>query len=238
MRSPNMLAAPPVTRVGGIDPGSWAALVKPNHLTPGCERARRPARHMVEAAVTHPPGGSVGPRRRRPRAAHARYAGVAVVAGAGWVPVFHAAGGHGGSRDLWDAAVAAWSRTGEHFPVGSRWPLAGAFAISLSPTGRPARVDTIASVCGPLAVDAREHGIRSAVAVPIVVEGRVWGVMLAGSSLKRARPAGTEACLASFADLLAAAISNADSRAGITRLADKQAALRRVAPRAGRQPPA
>src|SRR5947209_8294273 len=87
MRSPNMLAAPPVTRVGGIDPGSWAALVKPNHLTRGCERARRPARHVVEAAVTHSPGGSVGPRRRRPRATHARYAGVAVVAGAGWVPV-------------------------------------------------------------------------------------------------------------------------------------------------------
>jgi signal transduction histidine kinase len=112
-------------------------------------------------------------------------------------------------------AVAAWSRTGEHFPVGSRWPLAG-----------------------PLAVDAREHGIRSTAAVPITVEGHIWGVMLTGSSLKRAPRAGTEACLASFTDLLAAAISNADSRAGITRLATEQAALRRVATLVARGAPA
>jgi signal transduction histidine kinase len=90
-------------------------------------------------------------------------------------------------------------------------------------------VDNIGSVCGPLAVDAREHGIRSAAAVPIIVEDHVWGVMLTGSSLKRAPRAGTEACLACFTDLLAAAISNADSRARITRLAKEQAALRRVA---------
>jgi hypothetical protein len=45
---------------------------------------------VVEAAVTHPPSGRVGPRRRRPRAGNARCAGVAVVAGAGRVPVLHA----------------------------------------------------------------------------------------------------------------------------------------------------
>ncbi len=135
-------------------------------------------------------------------------------------------------------AVAAWSRTGEHFAVGSRWPLAGALTISVLQTGRPVRVDNIASVCGPIAVDAREHGIRSAAAVPIIVEGHVWGVMLTGSSGKRAPPAGTEACLVSFADLLAAAISNADSRAGITRLAEEHAALRRVATLVAHKAPA
>jgi hypothetical protein len=62
--------------------------------------------------------------------------------------------------------------------------------------------------------------------------------MLTGSSLKRAPLAGTEACLACFADLLAAAISNADSRAGITRLANEQAALRRVATLVARGAPA
>jgi signal transduction histidine kinase len=135
-------------------------------------------------------------------------------------------------------AVAAWSRTGEHFAVGSRWPVAGALTISVLQTGRPVRVDNIASVFGPLAVDAREHGIRSAAAVPIIVEGHVWGVMVTGSSGKRAPPAGTEACLASFADLLAAAISNADSRAGITRLAKEHAALRRVATLVAHKAPA
>jgi signal transduction histidine kinase len=135
-------------------------------------------------------------------------------------------------------AVAAWSRTGEHLAVGSQWPLAGALAIPVLQTGRPARVDNTASASGPLAVDACEHGIRSATAVPIIVEGHVWGVMLTGSSLKRAPSAGTEACLACFTDLLAAAISNADSRAGITRLANEQAALRRVATLVARRAPA
>ena len=135
-------------------------------------------------------------------------------------------------------AVATWSRTGEQFPVGSRWPLAGALAMSALRTGRPARVDSIAGATGPLAIDAREHGIRSATAVPIIVERHVWGVVLTGSRLKRAPPAGTEACLACFTDLLAAAISNVDSRAGITRLAQEQAALRRVATLVARKAPA
>src|SRR5204862_5593693 len=39
----------------------------------------------------------------------------------------------------------------------------------------------------------------------------------------------TEARLADFTDLVATAIANADSRAAIARLADEQAALRRVA---------
>ena len=136
-------------------------------------------------------------------------------------------------------AVAAWSRTGEGFPVGSRWPLAGALPMSVLRTGRLARVYNIfASASGALAVDGREHGIRSAAAVPIIVEGHVWGVMLTGSSRKRAPPAGTEACLACFTDLLAAAISNAAGRARTTRLAEEQAALRRVATLVARKAPA
>jgi hypothetical protein len=39
----------------------------------------------------------------------------------------------------------------------------------------------------------------------------------------------TEARLASFTELLATAIANAESRAGLARLAEEQAALRRVA---------
>jgi signal transduction histidine kinase len=126
-------------------------------------------------------------------------------------------------------SVAVWSRTGEYFPVGSRWPLAGELTTSVLRTGRPALMEDLASASGPLAADARERGIRSAAAVPIIVGGHIWGVMLTGSRLKRAPPAGTEGRLASFTDLLAAAISNADSRAGLTRLAEEQTALRRVA---------
>ncbi|HYZ53081.1 MAG TPA: GAF domain-containing protein, partial [Streptosporangiaceae bacterium] len=126
--------------------------------------------------------------------------------------------------------LAAWSRTGEHFPVGSRWTLAGEnvgrFVLQ---TGRPARIENIAGASGPIAADIRERGVRSVAGAPIIVEGRIWGVMVAGTRLKRALPPDTEARLASFTDLLATAISNADSRAGLTRLAEEQAALRRVA---------
>jgi signal transduction histidine kinase len=126
--------------------------------------------------------------------------------------------------------AAAWSRTGEPFPVGSRWPLAGENVSALvARTGRPARMDNLAGAAGPLAAQARDWGVRSISGVPIMVEDRIWGVMLAGSSLRRAPPPDTEARLASFTDLLATAISNADSRAALTRLAEEQAALRRVA---------
>ena len=39
-------------------------------------------------------------------------------------------------------------------------------------------------------------GVRSAVATPIIVEGRLWGVMVAGSTLEQLLPADTEARLA------------------------------------------
>jgi signal transduction histidine kinase len=127
--------------------------------------------------------------------------------------------------------VAAWSKTGEYFPVGSRWSLEGEnnIGVLVLRTGRPARIDDFAGISGPLAADARERGIRSAAGAPIIVEGRIWGVMFAGSNLKRPLPPDTEARLASVTDLLETAIANADSRAGLTRLAEEQAALRRVA---------
>jgi signal transduction histidine kinase len=128
-----------------------------------------------------------------------------------------------------------WGRTVDHFPVGSRWVLDGKHPGPLVfETGRPIRIDDYADASGPagvgpLGAGARETGIRSVVGSPIIVEGRLWGLMGAGSSLEQPLPAGTEARLGSFTELLAAAIANAESRAGLARLAEQQAALRRVA---------
>jgi signal transduction histidine kinase len=109
--------------------------------------------------------------------------------------------------------VAAWPTPDEGFLVGSKWPLGEkGITASVSRTRRPARVDNYGFVAGPLAVGAREAGVRSAVGAPIIVEGRVWGVMLVGSSVQRKLPADTETRLASFTDLLATAIGNAESR--------------------------
>ncbi|MDR3034909.1 MAG: PAS domain S-box protein, partial [Kitasatospora sp.] len=71
--------------------------------------------------------------------------------------------------------VGAWGKQNPH-PVGTTWRLDkhGASGI-VSRSGRSARVD-YADVPGPIAAKlAREAGIRSAVAVPIVVSGRPWG---------------------------------------------------------------
>jgi signal transduction histidine kinase len=136
--------------------------------------------------------------------------------------------------------VAAWSRTGEHFPVGSRWALTGEdnIGVLVLRAGRPARIDDFAGISGPLAADARERGVRSAAGAPIIVEGRIWGVIFAGSNLKQPLLPDTEARLASVTELVATAIANAESRAGITRLAEEQAALRRVATLVARGAPA
>jgi GAF domain-containing protein len=59
----------------------------------------------------------------------------------------------------------------------------------------------------------REAGIRSAVATPVIVQGRLWGVIPAGSILEQPLPPDTEARLASFTELVATAVANAESRA-------------------------
>jgi PAS domain S-box-containing protein len=112
--------------------------------------------------------------------------------------------------------VAGWSRTGDLFPSGARHILGGKnLGTLVFETGRPARIDTYADSSGPLGVAARDWGVRSAVGTPIIVEGRVWGVMAAGSTPEQKLPAETEARLASFTELLATAIANAEIRSDL-----------------------
>jgi signal transduction histidine kinase len=110
--------------------------------------------------------------------------------------------------------VAAWGMAGEHFPVGSRRALGGNnLGTIVFETGRSARIDNYAdSASGPIGVAAREAGINSSLATPITVEGRLWGVIAAGSIMKQPLPADTEARLASFTELVATAISNTEAR--------------------------
>jgi signal transduction histidine kinase len=125
--------------------------------------------------------------------------------------------------------VASWGGLVDFFPVGSRMILRGqSIGTLVYETGRPARIDSN-EASGPLNPFARERGVRSSVGTPIVVEGRLWGVVGAGSSREQPLPADTEARLASFTELLATAIANAENHAQLSRLAEEQAALRRVA---------
>jgi signal transduction histidine kinase len=128
-------------------------------------------------------------------------------------------------------SVARSGGPGDHLPLGSRQRLGGKnLGTIVFNTGGSARIDRYAeSSSGPLGAAVHEAGIRSSVATPIMVEGRLWGVIAAGSTLDQALPADTEARLASFTELVATAIATAESRAGLARLAEEQAALRRVA---------
>jgi signal transduction histidine kinase len=81
-------------------------------------------------------------------------------------------------------------------------------------TGRPARLD-YDDASGPLGLTARDLGIRSSVATPIIVEGRVWGGVFTGSTVMKSLPADLEARLGSFTELVATAVANAESRAAL-----------------------
>ena len=131
--------------------------------------------------------------------------------------------------------VGSW--TGDNtpsFPLGERIPVEGdSVTAKLYRTGRPARVDDYDFVEGELAARLREFGIRSVVGAPIHVAGRLWGAIMASSEVARAFPAGTEARINSFAELVTAALANVDareqlaaSRARIVEAAD--AARRRI----------
>jgi signal transduction histidine kinase len=99
------------------------------------------------------------------------------------------------------------------FVIGRRLKLEGKNGPTLVyQTGRAARLESLDDASGPLGAEARRRGVRSGVATPVMVEGRLWGVLSVGTSADQQLPPDTEARLASFAELVATAIANAESR--------------------------
>jgi signal transduction histidine kinase len=82
-------------------------------------------------------------------------------------------------------------------------------------TGRSARVDDFSSATGPLADYTRDAGIGSTVGSPIVVDGRLWGAMIAATRTDEAMPGDTESRMAQFTGLVATAISNMQARSDL-----------------------
>ena len=127
--------------------------------------------------------------------------------------------------------VAAWPAVGEAGWISGDWPLDDAgLALTIARTCRPSRIDDWTRVPGPAAAFLRdERGIVASVGAPVVVEGHVWGALLVHMTTTERLPADAEARVAGFAELVATAIANAEARAEVQRLAEEQAALRRVA---------
>jgi signal transduction histidine kinase len=99
--------------------------------------------------------------------------------------------------------------------VGRSWPVKGdSSAIArVCRTGLPARADYIRPGPGPIAAAAKAVGARSAVGVPVVVDGTLWGVMAVGARETEPLPADFDGRLGKFTELLATAIANAEGRA-------------------------
>jgi len=98
------------------------------------------------------------------------------------------------------AALTRW-------PVGTRTPVEGnTLATLVQRSGRPARIDSYDNVAGPIAACVRAVGVRAAVGVPIIVDGRVWGLAAVGSLQPGPMPADTEVRISGFAELTATAV--------------------------------
>jgi PAS domain S-box-containing protein len=127
-------------------------------------------------------------------------------------------------------AIGNWSSAPGGVPVGTRSVLGGRNVLTMvAETGRPARLDEYDDASGEAAEIARRHGWRSSIAAPIVVEDRLWGVMLVATRRPEPFPAGAEERLAAFTDLVSTAVANAQAQDELRRFVEEQATLRRIA---------
>jgi GAF domain-containing protein len=134
-------------------------------------------------------------------------------------------------NDATVTTVATWAAQGEHPDIPGRWTIeSGDPATMIAEGGEPARVNDWTSVPGQMAAFIRDElGVSSSVGCPIVVEGRLWGALAVHSKQPGPLPSDTESRLLNFTELVATAIANTTARAEVARLAQEQAALRRVA---------
>ncbi|UTI65117.1 diguanylate cyclase [Paraconexibacter antarcticus] len=106
--------------------------------------------------------------------------------------------------------LGRWTPAGPSQP-GAPIDLDDGTAVGLvAQSGRPARLDAYPRG-GSFAVEQARAGLRSAVAAPIRVGGRLWGAVAAATSAAEPLPAEDEARVERFADLVATAISNAQA---------------------------
>ena len=126
--------------------------------------------------------------------------------------------------------LGGWSDDAPVVQEGARLEIGGnnAFTRVLA-SGRPARIDDCAEISGESAALLRRAGIRSVVGVPLMVDGELWGAILAGTRSDRPLPRVAEERMLGFSELVAAGIESSRARAKLQALLGQQEALRRVA---------
>jgi signal transduction histidine kinase len=101
-------------------------------------------------------------------------------------------------------AVGRWSRTGDVSALATKAPvLDGDVPARVWKTRRAARVNPVGAAAG------------STVGVPITVQGRLWGLVVAASADDETLPPDTESRLGRFTDLVSTAIANAEAEAAL-----------------------
>jgi signal transduction histidine kinase len=115
------------------------------------------------------------------------------------------------------AILLAGQKPGLKMRVSERLSIEGeTIAARVFRTGRAARMDSHGNAPGPAAAYIRRLGVRSAVGAPIIVGSRLWGAAIVGSTRPELLPPDTEARVGDFADLVATAIANAETRSQLT----------------------
>ncbi|WP_082569889.1 ATP-binding protein [Mycobacterium sp. Root135] len=111
--------------------------------------------------------------------------------------------------------LAAHDRPGrEMLEVGERLPIDGDSITSrIRDTGSTARIDDYSELTGTIAVRMRGLGLGSGAGAPVTVDGKPRGALMVGSVKSGPMPDGTEERVCDFADLVATAISNAETKA-------------------------
>ncbi|WP_238006906.1 DUF4118 domain-containing protein [Dactylosporangium sp. AC04546] len=97
--------------------------------------------------------------------------------------------------------------------LGRQFAVEGGIAEPVLRDARPARMDSYDDRNGLIAEVIRQEGFHTSVATPIVVEGRVWGVLVVLWTRREPAPPDTEERLAHFAELVGTAVANAEGRA-------------------------
>jgi signal transduction histidine kinase len=112
--------------------------------------------------------------------------------------------------------IGKWSWTDGYDQVGARYPLAaGTVGSLIDETHQPGRVDVDAEGFDSLPAVIRDLGWVSVVGAPILVEGRLWGLVGISSATDQPLPSNTEERLTEFTELVATAIANAEGRSAL-----------------------
>jgi signal transduction histidine kinase len=117
-----------------------------------------------------------------------------------------------------DSTFTYLATEGEHLPVSGvphRLMLGGNNLVTNIVRSGHSESMTYDVATGPIGAYARELGIHSAIGTPIVVEGHVWGAMLAGWTRPENLSPASLRRIADITELVATTIANAESRAAL-----------------------